>query len=332
MTGLISFDSSALNPLLKKKEVLFFSAVLAAGLLCAAACKNRETAPAPAPSSIAARASRVIGLGRVEPETRFLDLTAEVQGAIIGIHFKPGDFIAKGQAVVELTRAVEEARVEQAAAVVKAQLSEIESKKAALASARIRAENAKLAFSRAKTLYEQDAQAKVIYDNANADYESLLKEVTGFEADVASAENVLDQNKADLRLARAQLDQRFVRAPSDGQLLSLDVSVGAFLAPARAFGTFAPQSPLTARCEIDELFADLVRVGQKAFLRQQGMTEVIGRGEVSFAGPFLRRKSLFADDVGDLEDRRVREVWVRLDPGTRLLYGSRIECVIDIGE
>ena len=46
----------------------------------------------------------------------------------------------------------------------------------------------------------------------------------------------------------------------------------------------------------------------------------------------MRRKSIFSDEVGDLQDRRVREVRITLDPGTDILFGSRVECVILLGD
>jgi hypothetical protein len=51
---------------------------------------------------------------------------------------------------------------------------------------------------------------------------------------------------------------------------------------------------------------------------------------VVLASPYLRKKSLFADKAGDLEDRRVREVRVQLDQPEKVLLGARVECVIEI--
>jgi hypothetical protein len=108
----------------------------------------------------------------------------------------------------------------------------------------------------------------------------------------------------------------------------LDITLGSLVTPQKSIGVFAPESPLSAWCEIDELFADEVEIGQKAYVRYQGTTDPLVFGIVSFAGPYLRRKSIFSDEVGDLQDRRVREVRITLDPETSLLFGSRVECVI----
>jgi len=51
---------------------------------------------------------------------------------------------------------------------------------------------------------------------------------------------------------------------------------------------------------------------------------------VILASPYLRKKSLFADNSANLEDRRVREVRVQLDNPENVLIGARVECIIDV--
>ncbi len=70
-------------------------------------------------------------------------------------------------------------------------------------------------------------------------------------------------------------------------------------------------------------------MGQLAIIRQPGSDRELARGVVFYAAPSLKKKSLFSDDAGNLEDRRVREVRIRVTSGQPLLYNSRVECVID---
>jgi multidrug efflux pump subunit AcrA (membrane-fusion protein) len=276
--------------------------------------------------------TRVIGLGRIEPELKILNLTSETSGIVTKIDFQPGDTISQGQTIIELLSTIEKARVEQATARIQAQASQIEAARAALAATKIKTENAKLTFERAKKLYEQDAEAKFNYDLAQTEYESLLEEIKRLEANVIVARNLLKQYQADRKLAQAEFNRKFITVLTDGQLLSLDITLGSLISPEKPFATFAPKSPLTAWCEIDELFALEVRVGQKAYVRYPGTTDPLAWGKISYAGPYLRKKSIFSDEIGDLEDRRVREVRINLEPDANLLFGSRVECVILLKE
>jgi hypothetical protein len=81
---------------------------------------------------------------------------------------------------------------------------------------------------------------------------------------------------------------------------------------------------------VDELWANKIYIGQKATIRTQGMDDKLAEGEVVYLSPYLKKKSLFSDDSSNMEDRRVREVRIRLSGNTNLLINSRVEAVIDL--
>jgi multidrug efflux pump subunit AcrA (membrane-fusion protein) len=273
---------------------------------------------------------RVVGLGRIEPELKILELSSDSTGIITKIHVEPGENLNKGGILIELDKKIQDARVKQVAAQIRAQSSQIEASKAALAAVKIKTENARISFNRAKTLFDQNAEARFNYDLAKTEYESLVEETKRLQAVVITEKNLLELYRAEREFALAELDKRDLKAPLDGQILALDVTVGSLISQQTIYGTFAPESPLTVWSEIDELFAERVEVGQKARIRLQGSTEILSSGKVIFAGPYLRKKSIFSDEVGDLEDRRVREVRIKLDRAEGLLFGMRVECLIDI--
>lgn len=306
------------------------AAILAAGFM--AGCGSKAASPPPGPKKMDMSPTQVVGLGRIEPELRILDLQSEVPGIVTRIFLRAGDEAIRGRVLVELSSAIEKARLDLKAAQVQSQRSQIDAARAALGSARARAENARLNFLRSKALTEQDAQARSGFDAAKAEYEALLEDVKRLEAGVVAAEDGLKQSQADQRLSQAEYDRLFLKVPADGQVLSLDITIGSLISPEKPFGTFAPKSALIARIEIDEMFAGRVQTGQKAYIRAPGMTEALAQGKVTFTGPSLRKKSLFSDDVGSLEDRRVREIWITLDPGSQLLFGTRVEGVVLLKE
>lgn len=297
-------------------------------LLLVVSCGSKENVQETAPPLEDTRPVRVVGIGRIEPALKLLDITSQTSGIIALIPFKPGDSVAKDDVIIELDSTVEKARIAQAQARIQTQVAQIDVARAALNPEKVRMENAKTVFERTKTLFEQGTETKFTFDKAKAEYETLLEEIKRLETGVVAAERLVQQYRADLVLSQAEYEKRLIKAPTDGQLLSLDITLGSLVTPQKSIGTFAPESPLSAWCEIDELFAAEVRIGQKAYVRHQGTLEALAYGEVSFVGPFLRRKSIFSDEVGDLQDRRVREVRIALDPGTDILFGSRVECVI----
>lgn len=274
--------------------------------------------------------ARVSCIGRVEPEGKIADLASEVTGVVRRIVVDAGGRASTGEPIVELSSDVEAAALEQAEAAVKAQAAAIKASAASLAAARARAGNARDDLKRAEALYEADRIARSEYDDSATEYETLAQDVARLDAGLSAQESLLVKYRADRDVAAAQLARRSVRAPADGLVLSLDIAVGSLVSFEAPFGTFAPDGPLTVWAEVDELFAGLLKVGQRAVVRAQGTTEALAAGSVTFVGPHLRKKSIFSDEVGDLEDRRVREIRVALDDGANLMLGSRVECMIDV--
>lgn len=304
-------------------------ALLAALIAVVAGCDgpspdDGETSSAPA------RPTRVVGLGRIEPELKIVDLTSEVWGTVDEIRITAGGFARAGEPILTLRRDVEAASLKQAVAAVHVRRAAIAATEASLSSARSEAANTRRRYERVVALHADELEADQALEDSATELETRDQEVRGLEAGLTSARALLEQARADSMRARAELERRILRAPADGQVLALDLSVGSVISPERAAGAFGPASPVIARCEIDELFAGLVEIGQDAFVRRQGSVDTLATGAVSFVGPYLSAKSLLSDEVGDLEDRRVREVHVLLDDASGVLLGSRIECVIDV--
>jgi multidrug resistance efflux pump len=164
-------------------------------------------------------------------------------------------------------------------------------------------------------------------DQKRADAGKKGAQVRTLEARQREASTKLRELEADLRSSRADLGRTIVLAPADGLVLSIDTRIGSAAASNSKLGTFAPKGPLMAVTEVDELFADQVKLGDKAFIRPQGRMDTLSTGTVVFAAPSLSAKSLFSGQATDLEDRRVREVRVQLDRSD-VLIGSRVDCVI----
>jgi multidrug resistance efflux pump len=157
-----------------------------------------------------------------------------------------------------------------------------------------------------------------------------LKEIERLQAAMRSAESKLNEISTDAKVASVDIERRMVKAPADGIILTMDLTEGSAGTTEKPLFDFAPISPLTVLCEVDEMWVNKLKLEQKAIIRTQGMDDKLGEGEVIYLSPYLKKKSLFSDDSGNMEDRRVREVRVRLSSNANLLINSRVEVVIDL--
>lgn len=320
----------------KRRNVFFHFAGRAAAVLMIplilAGCGDRPKKLPDSTSSLPLQPEKIIGIGRIEPEKKFLELHAETSGIVTALHVRAGDSVKRGDPILQQNSELEQAKVDLAETRIATQRSQLLAAEAALSVVRIRAANSRLGFERAKTLFEQDAEARANFDRSKAEFEALAEEIKQREADVATASAFIRQFRADKKLVETERAKKILLAPDNGVLLSLDISPGSFISPERTIGIFAPDGPRIVRGEIDELFADRLKVNAIAHIRRQGETEVLSEGRLIFIGPSLQKKSIFSDDVGDLDDRRVREVWISLGTDSDLLFGMRVECVIFLDE
>lgn len=305
--------------------VLLLTTLLMAGCGKKDAAKQNEQAVA-----MPQVATEVVAIGRVEPESKITAIGCEVGGVVAHLYIKEGDTVTKGELLVELAHDYEDAQLQQAKTKLATQQAEIENAKAQLASVQLKSKNLLVKLDRIKKMVEQSAETQQSLDNAQTEYDQSATDIERFTAALHAEEAKLHEKTADLSVLEAQIKQKKISAPCDGVVLHMNITEGASVNASGSLFDFAPASPLTVLCEVDELLADKVKTGQQAFIRNQGATDKLATGEVMYVGPYLKRKSLFSDDSGNMEDRRVREVRILLKDAAGLLYDARVEAVIDI--
>lgn len=274
--------------------------------------------------------SKITAIGRVEPEDQITALSMEVPGVVSKIAAEDGANLKAGAMILELDHSVETARLQLAEARVRTQEEELKGIRVQISSAEAKAQNYRDRFDRLQNIFNSGAETRQNLDNAKTDYETAKREVERLQSALRSAESRLAELRADARVTSAEIGRKVLKAPSDGTLLKLSPNVGGAVAVGTSVGDFAPKGAMTVLCEVDELFVNNVAVGQKASIRRQGSTEIIAEGVVTAIGAYLKKKSLFSDEAGALEDRRVRDVRVRLNTAGNLLLNSRVECVIAV--
>lgn len=270
----------------------------------------------------------IVGIGRVEPEQDIILLATNDGGVVARLLVREGDRVKAGDVVLELEKSVAAARLPQIRARTATQQAQVAADEKAVAEAVIRLENLQKALQRSQNLYEKNVETERDRDNAQFEVRNQQAVVERLYAAARVSRTRLEEFRNDLVVAERELALKTIKAPVSGRILSISTQVGNALSPKSAFAELAPDGRIVVRCEVDELFADRVIAGQKAAIRSFGTDKTIAEGEVIYAAPLLRKKSLFAETTGEKEDRRVREVKILLHNPENLLLNARVECVI----
>jgi len=208
---------------------------------------NRETITA-----------KVSANGKVQAVAK-VDISANIMGQVTRLAVKEGDFVKKGQFIMEIDPSRSRANAESLQANVEAANTEFQSAEARLA-------QAKADFTRA----EANRKAGII---AQADFEQQRTALTTATNTAQSARRRVEQAKADLRGASVSLRYSTITAPMDGVVTARRIEQGetAVIGVQNQAGTvlvtISDMSRVEAELEVDEASIPNVKLGQNAQVR-----------------------------------------------------------------
>ena len=204
-------------------------------------------------------ASVVTGSGKVQAK-KDVKISATVPGVIISLPIKDGDWVKKGQLLVQIDPSEYKSAVAQATA--------------QLNSARANLEQAELIFERQKKLYEKNLTSKEQYDATLTQY------------NVAKAQ--YDQSSASLRQSNDLLIKTTITAPMEGKITELmkkegEMVTGATYNPTEIM-TISDISKFEVEVEVDETDIAEAKLGQEAKIKIDAFPDTVFEGEVSEIG------------------------------------------------
>lgn len=213
---------------------------------------------------------KVSANGKIQPKTQ-VKISADVSAKITRLAVVEGQWVEKGELLVELDRARHLAAVESAEASVRS----------AAANAALVHENMDMArkeLGRSQGLVDQNLESDATYDNKEAAYRV---EVARFDA----AENQVQQAEAALTQARDDLSKTTIYAPMSGTISALNKEEGEIAIGAQfqedVILVIADLSEMEARVDVDENDIVSIAVGQGAEIEVDALMDEVLGGTVS---------------------------------------------------
>ena len=312
---------------MKKNHISIIASV---AILLFASCSNKDEqknkkVESTAPNEI----TQVVGIARIEPEKGLLYIYSNANGKIESVNAIENDVVKQNSVLITLTQQTDEAELSMEKSKIASQNSAIESAEASAKAIQSDLQKAKADVELNEKLLAAKAITAQTLNDSKAKYDKLLFEYNKQLAGVNETKNKLTEIEANIKYKSAIINDKIIKAPFNGKVLQLDVHNGDYITTGQKLGQFAPEGSLVAVTEVDELFADKIKTGMKAEIISQLNGEKIGEGEVVFVAEFLKKKSLFSDET-TIEDRRVKEVKIRLKSDTKIAINNRVDCIIKL--
>lgn len=248
----------------------------------------------------------VTATGRIQPVTQ-VKISADVSAKIIRLPVKEGDWVEKGQLLLELDRERFTAEVESAQANLRANEAQV-------AVARENLTKAQKDYERAQGLFAEKVTSQADLDAARATA----------EADRARHRSALDQveqTRAALKQARDALSKTTIYAPMSGTISKLNKEAGEIALgsqfQADVILELSNLAGMEAQVDVDENDIASVKLGDQAKIEVDAIPGVTFTGTVSEIA-----NSAKISAAGSADQKTEFEVKVAIaDPGTKLRPG-----------
>lgn len=274
-------------------------------------------------------AETVQGLGRVGALNEISGITSEVNGIVQSKISAEGDFLNKGDTILILKHQDIATKARQLEAETEAAKLDIRITRQAIETAEKTLQSKKAYYHRIRKSFEDGSKSRQEVDDAELQFHQAEGNLNELRLRKTRQEKTLESIKKQREQNLIRLKKHFITAQGKGIILDLDIAKNDAVKALQPVGSFRYAGPLSADAEIDELYAALVKTGQKAYLIPYGLTDTVATGTLTSVSPQLAQKSLFSESANGFMDRRVRKIEIRIDTAYReIMVGQRIKVLI----
>ncbi len=219
--------------------------------------------------------SIVTGTGEIKPK-RNVEISSDISGKIIKIGVREGDFVKKGQFLLQIDPEYYRANYERDKAY-------LEATKAELLQAEANYRVAKREYERARQLFQQGIISQKELEDAESRFKSALSQLKALKFRIKQAE-------AAVASSLDRLKKTTIVSPIDGIITSLKVEegevavVGTMNNPGTVLMTIADLSEMEAELGVDETEIVKVKEGQKAIVKVDALPDEEFEGVVTEVG------------------------------------------------
>lgn len=309
---------------------IFLLIVISTGL---ASCGNKSAGnQSTAIDSLSQRndIEKVTGIGKVEPLSGLVDLASDEGGIIESINKKEGDSLKKGEIILSFDSKKEAIQLQNLKIQIATQKQRVEQDRANEKQYEIALREKSADLKVSEELAQSGAETRQQVETLRKERDVLKANLEAAQKSTATNRLIIQELENEIEQTESSRANKLITAPDNGVLLSLNAEIGKAVEAFVSIGQFAADEPLIIHGEVDELFSDKIKVGQTVSIHLIGNNEKIASGEIISLSPILQDKSLFYDEPGERNDRRVRRFKASLDEEASLLINKKVACVIEL--
>ncbi len=299
-------------------------------LLAVVSCKNEKKQKEEEKAKVSAIYGSVIAIGKVIPEDGWVQISSPVSAEIKEIRVKEGDEVEQGQVLMILKENSEELDVAQSQAQLESLKAAHQTNLSDLAKQDIILQELKSKYETSKALFAKNAETKEKVENDLSNLKQQEELISGLRSQIKANKASEKEQSILISKNKQSLQDYQITAIKKGVIAELNVQLGQTINGNEELGKIADKDNIIIEAEVDELFADSVKLGQSVDINFVGKPTVIGKGKIVYVSPTLMNKSILFETANEAEDRRVRRIRIEPEKNPSLLINSKVECKVKL--
>lgn len=299
-------------------------------LLAVVSCKNEKKQKEEEKAKVSAIYGSVIAIGKVIPEDGWVQISSPVSAEIKEIRVKEGDEVEQGQVLMILKENSEELDVAQSQAQLESLKAAHQTNLSDLAKQDIILQELKSKYETSKALFAKNAETKEKIENDLSNLKQQEELISGLRSQIKANKASEKEQSILISKNKQSLQDYQITAIKKGVIAELNVQLGQTINGTEELGKIVDKDNIIIEAEVDELFADSVKIGQSVDINFVGKPTVIGKGKIVYVSPTLMNKSILFETANEAEDRRVRRIRIEPEKNPSLLINSKVECKVKL--
>ena len=226
----------------------------------------------------------VQGIGNVGSKESYA-ITAQTGGKIIALHTDIGQWVKKGDILVEMDGvdlpaqlAITKANLNKANADTNAAMSDLMNQKA-------QKKLLQITYDRYAKLQKQKFASQSEFDKAKADLESIDAAIRASKAHINAAKATAVVASKNIDALKVKMDRLKIYAPIDGYVTAKNAQVAQNVLPTTAIFTIVDSNTLWVVAKIDERVSSKVKLAQSVKIHLRSQEEKVYKGVVARIDP-----------------------------------------------
>ncbi len=272
----------------------------------------------------------VIAIGKVLPEGGWVQISSPISAEVKDIMVKEGDVVEQGQVLMTLKENTEGLDLAQSQSQLESLKAQHQASIKDLAKQEIILKELMSKYETSRSLLAKNAETRENVDKDLSNVKQQEELISGLKSQIRANQATEKEQSIIIAKNRQSLKDYQVTAIKKGIVSELNVEIGQTINGTAELGKIVDSENIIIEAEVDELFADSVKIGQTVDINFVGKPAVIGKGKIVYLSPTLMNKSILFETANEAEDRRVRRIRIEPEGNSTLLINSKVECRIKL--